>query len=94
MAYYEEKPGISLNDAHVELPPTTKGWKFSNKSRSNDGDVALALFSDADNMNGPIDPVEEHKLIRKVDCLILPLIAVNYAFFYVCASLTFPILTL
>lgn len=65
----------------VKLPPTTSKWKFSSKSA--DGDVALKLFSNPDEMNEPIDPEEERRLIRKVDFMILPLIAVNYAFFYI-----------
>jgi sugar phosphate permease len=52
-------------------------------SRSTDGDVALALFEDLHDLSAPIDPAEEKKLIRKIDYLILPLIAVNYAFFYI-----------
>ena len=70
--------------AHEELhlPPTTSKSKFSAKSK--DGDVALALFNDSDELlNEPITPEEEARLVRKVDWLILPLIAVNYAFFYI-----------
>lgn len=83
MSDVEEKTRVEPNDIQVELPPTTTKWKFSNKSHVNDGDVALKLFNAAEDMNEPIDPEEERKLIRKVDFLILPLIAVNYAFFYI-----------
>ena len=80
----EEKGGtLDHKDIPIELPPTTSKWKFSTRSSRNDGDVALKLFSTAEDMNQPIDPEEERKLIRKVDFLILPLIAVNYAFFYI-----------
>jgi hypothetical protein len=65
----------------LQLPPTTSKFKFSTKSQ--DGDVALALFNDPDELNEPITPEEEARLVRKVDWLILPLIAVNYAFFYI-----------
>lgn len=67
----------------VDLPPTTHKFKFSSKAKAPDGDVALQLFSNPDELHEPIDPEEEKRLIRKIDLLILPLIAVNYAFFYI-----------
>jgi sugar phosphate permease len=69
--------------AHDELPipPSSNKFKFSPKSQ--DGDVALALFSDPQDLDEPVTPEEEAKLVRKVDWLVLPLIAVNYAFFYI-----------
>ncbi len=81
----EDKLGVASHNDKVplELPPTAGRFRLSAKSRKNDGDVALALFQDVDETREPIDPKEEHKLIRKVDFLILPLIAVNYAFFYI-----------
>lgn len=65
------------------LPPTIHKFKFSSKAKEGDGDVALQLFANADDLNEPIDPEEERKLVRKIDFIILPLIAVNYAFFYI-----------
>lgn len=81
-----EDKGIS--SAHDEtnsfdLPPTGHKFKFSTRAKRQDGDVALALFANADELNEAIDPQEEKKLIRKIDLVILPLIAVNYAFFYI-----------
>ncbi|KAH0848173.1 putative transporter [Fonsecaea pedrosoi] len=67
----------------LNLPPTPHKFRFSEKSKHQDGDVALKLFTDADDLHIPIDEAEEKKLIRKIDFLILPLIAVNYAFFYI-----------
>ncbi|KAF3801999.1 putative transporter [Colletotrichum gloeosporioides] len=46
------------------------------------GDVALALFENVGEIRDPIDPEEDRKLVRKVDWMILPYIAVCYAFFY------------
>lgn len=63
------------------LPPTGRGWKLSQKS--NDGDVALALFSNVEDMSDPITVAEEKKLVRKIDFMILPYLAVCYAFFYI-----------
>ena len=68
---------------NLNLPPTTHKFQFSSKTKKHDGDVALALFASAEDMHIAIEPEEEKKLIRKVDFLILPLIAVNYAFFYI-----------
>jgi hypothetical protein len=67
--------------AHEETQRSASLSKFKFSSKSQDGDVALALFDDPDELNEPISPEEEAKLVRKVDWLILPLIAVNYAFF-------------
>lgn len=90
MADNVEDKGIST--AHdetnsLDLPPTGHKFKFSAKAKRQDGDVALALFANADELNEVIDPHEEKKLIRKIDFVILPLIAVNYAFFYIGALL-------
>lgn len=56
-------------------------FKFSSKTKEQDGDVALALFANAQEL--VIDPGEEENLVRKIDWVILPLILVNYAFFYI-----------
>jgi hypothetical protein len=65
----------------ILLPPTSHHWKLS--SKSNDGDVALQLFNTLDDLHEPIDPAEEAKLVRKIDFMILPYLAVCYAFFYI-----------
>ncbi|KIX01809.1 uncharacterized protein Z518_09536 [Rhinocladiella mackenziei CBS 650.93] len=85
MANKADDKAITTHDEinSLNLPPTTHKFKFSSKSKTQDGDVALKLFQNADDLHEPIDPVEEKKLIRKIDLLILPLIAVNYAFFYI-----------
>ncbi|KAI9926330.1 hypothetical protein AWENTII_007117 [Aspergillus wentii] len=46
------------------------------------GDTALALFAQ-DGLQGPIDPEEERKLVWKIDWMILPFLAVCYAFYYI-----------
>jgi MFS family permease len=65
----------------IPLPPTAHHWKLS--SKSGDGDVALQLFTTLDDLHEPIDPMEEAKLVRKIDFMILPYLAVCYAFFYI-----------
>ena len=65
-----------------ETPPSpSQKWKVS---RSGDGDVAMTLFSSpADLQNDPITPEEDARVKRKVDLMILPYLAVCYAFFYI-----------
>lgn len=49
------------------------------------GDTALALFAQGTAHYEPIDPAEDKRLVRKIDCMILPYLSVCYAFYYVCA---------
>lgn len=51
--------------------------------RTGDGDTALALFADPSELHAAISPEEERKLQRKIDFMILPYLAVCYAFFYI-----------
>lgn len=54
------------------LPPgSSGGWKFSSKNKA-DGDTALALFTDLDDLHGIVDPETEKTLVRKIDFMILP----------------------
>ncbi|KAI1424669.1 putative MFS allantoate transporter [Xylaria sp. FL1777] len=48
-----------------------------------DVDVAMALFDSPEQIHEPLDPVEEQKLMRKIDFMIIPYLAVCYAFFYI-----------
>lgn len=58
---------------------TASKWKFSR----GDGDTAAALFSEPGEIHEPYDPDEEKRLVRKIDYMILPYLAVCYAFFYI-----------
>ncbi|TGO16616.1 hypothetical protein BTUL_0026g00700 [Botrytis tulipae] len=60
------------------LPP----WKPSQRKQP-EGDTALALFQDTEQLHQAIDPVEERKLIKKIDMVILPCLAVCYMFYYI-----------
>ncbi|KAL9585322.1 MAG: hypothetical protein Q9203_004292 [Teloschistes exilis] len=62
------------------LPPQKAGWQVS---RAGDGDTAMAIFSTPDEVHEPIDPDEARRLERKIDFMILPYLAVCYAFFYI-----------
>jgi hypothetical protein len=50
---------------------------------AHDVDVAMALFDHPDQIHEPRDPEEERRLVRKIDFMILPYLAVCYAFFYI-----------
>lgn len=71
-----EQPSVIHRETHRE----PSKWKIS---KTGDGDVAMALFSDPNEIHEPIDPEDEKKLIRKIDFMILPYLAVCYAFFYI-----------
>ncbi|KAL8683093.1 MAG: hypothetical protein Q9186_000907 [Xanthomendoza sp. 1 TL-2023] len=72
---------IKPSALHGEALPAKRGrWKMS---RTGDGDTAMALFGAPDEMHEPVDPEEARKLERKIDYMILPYLAVCYAFFYI-----------
>lgn len=72
---YVEKDSQAATQHHETMPDlgrtSTRGWKLSSKGQ-NDGDTALALFADVDDFHATVDPVEEKKLVRKIDLMILP----------------------
>ena len=61
-------------------PPPSNEFKVS---RAGGGDTALELFGKPEDVNEPYDAVEENRLVRKIDWMILPYLAVCYAFFYI-----------
>ncbi|OGM50377.1 MFS allantoate transporter [Aspergillus bombycis] len=61
---------------HVEAIPEQPG-KIQN------GDTALALFENFDELHEDVDPGELKRLVRKIDFMILPFLAVCYAFYYI-----------
>jgi hypothetical protein len=48
-----------------------------------DGDVAQALFSSPEELHEEVDPAEARRVLWKIDLMILPYLAVCYAFFYI-----------
>ena len=75
-------------DHHEALSPssTIPAWKSLNQV---DGDTALALFDNAEQLNEIVDPAEERRLVRKIDMLILPCLIVCYTFYYVSICLSY-----
>ncbi|KAI3331192.1 putative MFS allantoate transporter [Ustulina deusta] len=70
-------PASAVHDESTDASPVPKGIAVR------DLDVAMALFDSAEQIHEPLDPVEERKLVRKIDFMILPYLAVCYAFFYI-----------
>lgn len=54
------------------------------------GDTALALFDNFEDLEGAIDPVENKRLVRKIDVMISPFLSVCYAFYYVSNYYLYP----
>ncbi|KAG8625959.1 hypothetical protein KVT40_006360 [Elsinoe batatas] len=52
------------------------------KGHTKSADVAMKLFENHD-FSMEVDPEEEKRIIKKIDWFIIPLIAVNYIFFYI-----------
>lgn len=68
--------------AHGEIL-NNKKTAGSNQSRAGSWDTARLLISDPAAVNDEVDPTEAKKLERKIDFMILPYLAVCYAFFYI-----------
>jgi hypothetical protein len=66
--------------SHDESSQAHAKWK---DAKVVDGDTAMTLFDDPDELHEEIDPVEARKLLWKIDFMILPYLAVCYAFFYI-----------
>lgn len=72
-------PDIVHQEDVASIPTTTKhGESFR---PSGGGDTAMALFDSAS--PEPYTQDEEQRLVRKIDLIILPYLAVCYAFFYI-----------
>lgn len=85
VTHLENSPIQESNPQFNTLSPqsSTPAWR-SLQNKQPDGDTALALFQDTEQLHKAIDPVEEGKLIRKIDMVILPCLAICYTFYYVC----------
>lgn len=73
----------SISPQHHDTASTTGASHKFKVNKAGEGDVAMKLFSSPDEVHEPIDPQEERKVVRKIDFMILPYIAVCYAFFYI-----------
>lgn len=84
-AITEEEDGPTVT--HSESSPSRVGgsWKKmpQRKDKGAERDTALALFNDPNELYEPVDPAEARRLLWKIDFMILPYLAVCYAFFYI-----------
>ena len=78
----QEQYDAKAQATHHEHAPQkrTSRWKIS---KTGDGDTAMALFDEPDALEEPVDPDTEKKLVRRIDFMIIPYLAVCYAFFYI-----------
>ncbi|KAK5636313.1 hypothetical protein RRF57_012025 [Xylaria bambusicola] len=70
----DTEPASAVHHERTSISPPRKGIA------ARDADVAMALFDSPEQIHEPLDPVEERKLI---DFMIIPYLAVCYAFFYI-----------
>lgn len=77
----------SVPGSHNAPKPSTTHYEDSgiptDPRKIHNGDAALALFDNLDDMHETFEPGEEKKLVRKIDLMILPFLSVCYAFYYV-----------
>ena len=77
----QEQRGVKPQITHEENAPQRRSrWKLS---KTGDGDTAMALFDRPESPEEPVDPDLEKKLVRRIDSMIIPYLAVCYAFFYI-----------
>lgn len=74
-----ETSTAEIESAEPSATPQSK-WKVS---KCRDGDTAMALFMNAEELHEYINPKEARKLLWKIDLMIIPYLAVCYAFFYI-----------
>lgn len=74
--------GTTITHQESTTSRTWLGGKWGS-TKPREGDTAMALFNDPDELHEEIDPADERKILWKIDFMILPYLAVCYAFFYI-----------
>jgi hypothetical protein len=77
----QDESFIHVASTHIE--DSSKPSQKWNVSQTGDGDTAMTLFTTPTSLDEPIDPAVEKALIRRIDLMIIPYLAVCYAFFYI-----------
>ncbi|KAL4798694.1 putative MFS allantoate transporter [Aspergillus venezuelensis] len=72
-----------MTDQTDHYKPDVKHVEGTDTAKIRNGDRALALFDNLEDMHESFEPGEEKKLVRKIDLMILPFLAVCYAFYYI-----------
>lgn len=73
-----------MTDARSLPKPDAMHVEGTDTGKIHNGDAALALFDNLEDMHESFEPGEEKRLVRRIDLMILPFLAVCYAFYYVC----------
>ena len=94
--HYSRFPSsTSTSDIETNDKPSARHWKHSLQAqhsrnqngtshpKASDGDTALALFANPGDLHVTPSPKEKRALQWKIDLMILPYLAVCYAFFYI-----------
>ncbi|GAB1215707.1 hypothetical protein ATERTT37_004901 [Aspergillus terreus] len=63
--------------SHSENRTVDPSWKAA---KSKDGDTAMALFDDPDELHEPVDPAEARRVLWKIDFMILPYLATTLSY--------------
>jgi hypothetical protein len=85
----DTKPTIIQDEASSQKKSSR--WKVS---KSDEGDTAMALFNDPNEISEVLDEKEVRKLVWKINFMILPYLTVCYAFFYIDKVSISPLLSL
>lgn len=79
----ERQKDIVVTEHNEDVSPEiASALKAGAKGGTKSADVAMRLFENHD-FNMEIDRTEQKQIVRKIDWIIIPMIAVNYVFFYV-----------
>jgi hypothetical protein len=70
----DSKPPAIHAETFSPANTSTQKWKLS--SKASDGDTALALFNNPDDLHEAISPADQRALQWKIDFMILPYLAV------------------
>lgn len=82
----EDSKDVRVAEHDEEIPAEiASALKVGAKGGTKSADVAMKLFANHD-FNMKVDPEEEKQIVRKHDWIIIPMITVNYIFFYVSPS--------
>ncbi|KAG2417581.1 hypothetical protein HFD88_008800 [Aspergillus terreus] len=81
----EQPTQVPIQPVPLDSKPSTTHVETMTEQpdKINNGDTALALFDNFDDLHEEIDPAESKRLVRKIDLMILPYLAVCYAFYYI-----------
>lgn len=81
--------GVAPTKPQIERLETVENAPHKFVIGKKGGDIALGLVHNVDELFEPFTADEERKVMRKVDLLILPYLAVCYVFFFVCCHFSF-----